>query len=136
MVRRIRPKPGRLFSSLALFLAKTLGVLSFTPLTMLRACAQAVDFKVGHYFGEGQAKYRLVIRINWLDVMRSLDCSSNYHGMSPVREVDARATGRAFAPQRHARRPRPEWSRTRKLSSEQIFPAASWKVVEKSAYPQ
>jgi hypothetical protein len=38
----------------ALFLAKTLGVLSFTPLTMLRACAQAVDFKVGHHFGEGQ----------------------------------------------------------------------------------
>jgi hypothetical protein len=36
-------------------LAKTLGVLSFTPLTMLQACAQAVDFKVGHHFGEGQA---------------------------------------------------------------------------------
>jgi hypothetical protein len=35
-------------------LAKTLGVLSFTPLTMLQACAQAVDFKVGHHFGEGQ----------------------------------------------------------------------------------
>jgi hypothetical protein len=32
-------------------LAKTLGVLSFTPLTMLQACAQAVDFKVGHHFG-------------------------------------------------------------------------------------
>jgi hypothetical protein len=38
-----------------LSLAKTLGVLSFTPLTMLQACAQAVDFKVGHHFGEGQA---------------------------------------------------------------------------------
>jgi hypothetical protein len=37
-----------------LSLAKTLGVLSFTPLTMLQACAQAVDFKVGHHFGEGQ----------------------------------------------------------------------------------
>jgi hypothetical protein len=36
-----------------LSLAKTLGVLSFTPLTMLQACAQAVDFKVGHHFGEG-----------------------------------------------------------------------------------
>jgi hypothetical protein len=39
-----------------LSLAKTLGVLSFTPLTMLQACAQAVDFKVGHHFGEGQVK--------------------------------------------------------------------------------
>ncbi len=29
-------------------------VLSFTPLTMLQASAQAVDFKVGRYFGEGQ----------------------------------------------------------------------------------
>jgi hypothetical protein len=37
-------------------LAKTLGVLSFTPLTMLQACAQAVDFKVGHHFGEGQLR--------------------------------------------------------------------------------
>jgi hypothetical protein len=37
-----------------LSLAKTLGILSFTPLTMLQACAQAVDFKVGHHFGEGQ----------------------------------------------------------------------------------
>src|SRR6202047_598377 len=36
-----------------LSLAKTLGVLGFTPLTMLQACAQAVDFKVGHHFGEG-----------------------------------------------------------------------------------
>ncbi len=35
-------------------LAKTLGVLSFTPLTMLHAYAQAVDLKVGHHFGEGQ----------------------------------------------------------------------------------
>jgi hypothetical protein len=41
-------------SGSCLFLAKTLGVLSFTPLTMLRACAQAVDFKAGHHFGEGQ----------------------------------------------------------------------------------
>jgi hypothetical protein len=39
--------------SRVLSLAKTLGVLSFTPLTMLQACAQAVDFKVGHHFGEG-----------------------------------------------------------------------------------
>jgi hypothetical protein len=39
-----------------LSLAKTLGVLSFTPLTMLQACAQAVDFKVGHHFGEGQVQ--------------------------------------------------------------------------------
>ena len=38
----------------SLSLAKTLGVLSFTPLTMLQACAQAVDFKIGHHFGEGQ----------------------------------------------------------------------------------
>jgi hypothetical protein len=37
-----------------LSLAKTLEALSFTPLTMLQACAQAVDFKVGHHFGEGQ----------------------------------------------------------------------------------
>jgi len=37
-----------------LSLAKTLGILSFTPLTMLQACAQAIDFKVGHHFGEGQ----------------------------------------------------------------------------------
>jgi glyoxylase-like metal-dependent hydrolase (beta-lactamase superfamily II) len=29
-------------------------VLSFTPVTMLQASAQAVDFKVGRYFGEGQ----------------------------------------------------------------------------------
>jgi hypothetical protein len=41
---------------LGLSLAKTLGVLSFTPLTMLQACAQAVDFKVGHHFGEGQRR--------------------------------------------------------------------------------
>jgi hypothetical protein len=40
--------------SQSLSVAKTLGVLSFTPLTMLQACAQAVDFKVGHHFGEGQ----------------------------------------------------------------------------------
>ena len=37
-----------------LSVAKTLGVLSFTPLTMLQACAQVVDLKVGHHFGEGQ----------------------------------------------------------------------------------
>ena len=30
------------------------GVLSFTPLTMLQAPAQAVDFKVGRHFGERQ----------------------------------------------------------------------------------
>src|SRR4029077_11342208 len=35
-------------------LAKTRVVLSFTPVTMLQASAQAVDFKVGRYFGEGQ----------------------------------------------------------------------------------
>jgi hypothetical protein len=40
----------------ALSLAKTLGVLSFTPLTMLQAYAQAVDFKVVHHFGEGQGE--------------------------------------------------------------------------------
>jgi hypothetical protein len=45
-------------SSPVLSLAKTLGVLSFTPLTMLQACAQAVDFKVGHHFGEGQHQLR------------------------------------------------------------------------------
>jgi hypothetical protein len=39
-----------------LSLAKTLGVLTFTPLTMLQACAQAVDFKVGHHFGQGQVR--------------------------------------------------------------------------------
>ena len=44
-----------------LSLAKTLGVLSFTPLTMLQACAQAVDFKVGHHFGEGQHTGRVEI---------------------------------------------------------------------------
>ncbi len=43
-----------LVAILLVSLAKTLGVLSFTPLTMLQACAQAVDFKVGHHFGEGQ----------------------------------------------------------------------------------
>jgi len=36
-----------------LCLAKTQVVLSFTPITMLQASAQAVDFKVGRYFGEG-----------------------------------------------------------------------------------
>jgi hypothetical protein len=44
---------GEAKSSRTLSLAKTLGVLSFTPLTMLQACAQAVDFKVGHHFGGG-----------------------------------------------------------------------------------
>ena len=34
--------------------AKTRVALSFTPVTMLQASAQAVDFKVGRYFGEGQ----------------------------------------------------------------------------------
>jgi hypothetical protein len=38
-----------------LCLAKTLGVLSFTPLTMLQASAQTVDFKFRRHFGEGQA---------------------------------------------------------------------------------
>jgi hypothetical protein len=42
-------------------LAKTLGALSFTPLTMLQACAQAIDFKVGHHFGEGQQPASLCI---------------------------------------------------------------------------
>jgi hypothetical protein len=38
-----------------LSLAKTRAeLLSFTPLTMLRPSAQAVDFKVGRHFGEGQ----------------------------------------------------------------------------------
>ena len=40
----------------ALSLAETLGVLSFTPANMLQACAQAVDFKVGVHFGEGQGR--------------------------------------------------------------------------------
>jgi len=35
-------------------LAKTLGVLTFTPLTMLQTSAQTVDFKVCRHFGEGQ----------------------------------------------------------------------------------
>jgi hypothetical protein len=43
-----------------LSVAKTPGVLSFTPLTMLQACAQAVDFKVGHHFGEGQAYVKVI----------------------------------------------------------------------------
>jgi hypothetical protein len=43
-----------------LSLAKTLGLLSFTPLTMLQACAQAVDFKVGHHFGEGH-RYAIAV---------------------------------------------------------------------------
>src|SRR5260370_26401328 len=40
------------FSDLSL--AKTLRVLTFTPLTMLQASAQTVDFKVCRHFGEGQ----------------------------------------------------------------------------------
>ena len=50
------PVPGSdpAFMARVLSLAKTLGVLSFTPSTMLQACAQAIDFKVGHHFGEGQ----------------------------------------------------------------------------------
>jgi hypothetical protein len=35
-------------------LAKTRIVLRFTPVTMLPASAQAVDFKVGRYFGDRQ----------------------------------------------------------------------------------
>lgn len=35
-------------------LAKTPVVPSLTPVTMLQASAQAVDFKVGRYFGEEQ----------------------------------------------------------------------------------
>jgi hypothetical protein len=38
----------------SLSVAKTPGVLSFTPLTMLRPSAQAVDFKVGRHFSDGQ----------------------------------------------------------------------------------
>src|SRR5882672_6264336 len=45
-------------------LAKTLGVLSFTPLTMLQACAQAVDFKVGHHFGEGHVMGRMSVEVS------------------------------------------------------------------------
>jgi hypothetical protein len=41
----------------ALCLAKTRVVLSFTPVTMLQDSAQAVDFKVDRYFGEGQAEF-------------------------------------------------------------------------------
>jgi hypothetical protein len=48
------------FSCRAVSLAKTLGVLSFTSLTMLQACAQVIDFKAGHYFwrvtGENKVK--------------------------------------------------------------------------------
>ena len=47
-----------------LSLAKTLGVLSFAPLTMLQACAQAVDFKVGHHFGEGQPGVKYIFHPN------------------------------------------------------------------------
>jgi hypothetical protein len=36
--------------------------LSFTPLTMLQASAQAADFKVGRHFGEGQAEGDRVAR--------------------------------------------------------------------------
>jgi hypothetical protein len=39
----------------ALCLAKIRVVLSFTPVTMLQGSARAIDFKVGRYFGEGQA---------------------------------------------------------------------------------
>ncbi len=42
-----------------LSLAKTLGVLTFTPLTMLQASAQTVDFKVCRHFGEGQRNSQL-----------------------------------------------------------------------------
>ncbi len=54
IARATVPSPVDWRHWLKLSLAKTLGVLSFTPLTMLQACAQAVDFKVGHHFGEGQ----------------------------------------------------------------------------------
>ena len=56
IARATVPSPVDWRHWLKLSLAKTLGVLSFTPLTMLQACAQAVDFKVGHHFGEGQYK--------------------------------------------------------------------------------
>ena len=58
IARATVPSPVDWRHWLKLSLAKTLGVLSFTPLTMLQACAQAVDFKVGHHFGEGQAVAR------------------------------------------------------------------------------
>ena len=53
IARATVPSPVDWRHWLKLSVAKTLGVLSFTPLTMLQACAQAVDFKVGHHFGEG-----------------------------------------------------------------------------------
>ncbi len=53
IARATVPSPVDWRHWLKLSLAKTLGVLSFTALTMLQACAQAVDFKVGHHFGEG-----------------------------------------------------------------------------------
>jgi hypothetical protein len=56
IARATVPSPVDWRHWLKLSLAKTLGVLSFTPLTMLQACAQAVDFKVGHHFGEGQVQ--------------------------------------------------------------------------------
>jgi hypothetical protein len=49
--------PRECLQKLTVSLAKTLGVLSFTPLTMLQAYAQAVDVKVGHHFGEGQGQH-------------------------------------------------------------------------------
>ena len=38
----------------SLCLAETRVVLSFAPVTMLQDSAQAIDFKVDRYFGEGQ----------------------------------------------------------------------------------
>ena len=54
IARATVPSPVDWRHWLKLSVAKALGVVSFTPLTMSQACAQAVDFKVGHHFGEGQ----------------------------------------------------------------------------------
>jgi hypothetical protein len=56
-------------------LAKTLGVLSFTPLTMLQACAQAVDFKVGHHFGEGQVLIRCTMTLTMSPTLTVLEAT-------------------------------------------------------------
>jgi hypothetical protein len=53
---KIRPRASRQIAKRQIFpvsLAKTRAVLSFTPLTMLQASAQTVDFKVRRHFGEG-----------------------------------------------------------------------------------
>jgi len=60
------------------------GVLSFTPLTMLQASAQAVDFKVGRHFGEGQGKVYYSIRRNLFANLPE-SATSGEHGVVVVR---------------------------------------------------